>query len=230
MNIGHIKALALRTKAGSPPRQVACADAIEARGLLGDAHAGRLSPRQLLLAGEGVYRDFALPMHALRENLLLDAETAGLASGSVLRIGSDVLLRLMFQCEACGKLDACRPALSRDIGLRRGVLARVLRGGVIRPGDAVRDEGLLLPAWSDDWRARVIQVLDAVPPGSVIEYRDLARLAGIASTYCRGFPRMIARLGPAYANKAVPAQSALPYPRWRGDGLFDHPPLEVPGL
>jgi hypothetical protein len=225
MDIGRIESLALRPSLRAAPKRADSVRAIAHTGLSGDVYADPLSPRQLLLAGAGVYRTLALPAHALRDNLLVDFDTAQLTSGTVLQVGRDVLLRLMFQCEACGHLDAHQPGLSARIGARRGMLARVIRGGVIRPGDRIRDVGLLLPAWSDDWRERVVQVLDAVPPGAVVTYKRLAHLAGVASTYCRAFPRMTAKLGPGYAAKAVSAQTPdvpATHPRWDGTGLFDH--------
>lgn len=228
MQIGTLQTLTLRPTRHAPPRQVACADAVAERGLLGDAHADRYSPRQLLLADADVYRALSLPPHALRENLLVDIDTAALASGTVLQVGNEVLLRLMFQCEACGNLDAFRPGLSRMLDQRRGVLARVLTGGTLRTGDRIRDLGPLLPAWSDDWHERVLMVLDALPLGSVVEYRDLARLAGVQSSYCRAFPRMLRNLGPDYAGRAVAANDPSTAPRWKGDGLFDHPSILYP--
>jgi hypothetical protein len=225
MQIGTLQALTRRTTRRAPPRQVDSADAVAARGLLGDAHADRYSPRQLLLADADVYRELALPPHALRENLLIDIDTAALESGTVLQVGNEVLLRLMFQCEACGNLDAFRPGLSRMLAKRRGMLARVITGGTLRAGDRIRDLGQLLPAWPDDWHERVLMVLDALPLGSVIEYRDLARLAGVQSTYCRAFPRMIRNLGPDYAGRAVAANDPVAAPRWHGEGLFEHPSI-----
>jgi alkylated DNA nucleotide flippase Atl1 len=201
MHIGTLQGLSLRASRHAPPRQVACADAVTQRGLLDDVHADRFSPRQVLIASAGVY------------------------TGTVLQVGDDVLLRLMFQCEACGSLDAFRPGLSRTLGERRGMLARVVAGGTLREGDAIRDLGPLLEAWSDDWHERVLAVLDALPAESVIAYRDLARLAGVQSTYCRAFPRMLRNLGPDYAGLAVAAGDATTAPRWTGEGLFDHPPL-----
>lgn len=228
MQIGTLQALTLLTTRHAPPRQVDCADAVAARGLLGDAHADRYSPRQLLLADADVYRTLSLPPHALRENLLVDIDTAALASGMVLQVGNDVLLRLMFQCEACGNLDAFRPGLSRLLDDRRGMLARVLTGGTLRAGDPIRDVRLSLPAWSDDWHDRVRMVLDALPSDSVIEYRELARLAGVQSSYCRAFPRMIRNLGPDYAGRAVAANDPSTVSRWKGEGLFDHAPIVHP--
>ena len=228
MNTGRIEGLALRASLAAPPARVDGVRATAGMGLDGDVHADPLSPRQLLLAGTDAYDAFALPPHALRENLLVDLDTSRLASGTVLRIGDEVLLRLMFQCEACGHLDAHRPGLSTRIGTRRGMLARVLRGGRIRPGDRVRAAGPPLPAWSDDWRERIVHVLDTMPPASVITYKRLAQLAGVASSYCRAFPGIIARMGPFYAGRAVPSQSDIALPRWDGHGLFEHAIADLP--
>lgn len=218
--IGQLAAIALRRSPGTLPERVPQALVLAGRGLEHDLHADPASPRQLLLAGAPAYRALQLPALALRENLLLDADTAGLASGTVLRIGDEVLLRLMFQCEACGSLDRHQPGLSRAIGQRRGVLARVLAGGRIREGDRVLELGPRLPAWPEDWRERVRRVLDALPPGRVVAYAQLAHLAGIASSYRRAFPRAIAAFGPSYAGKAVPASAPAGLPRWDGAGLF----------
>lgn len=198
-------------------------------GIEGDVHADALSPRQLLLAGSPAYEALALPAHALRENLLFDVDTACLGSGTVLQVGKQVRLRMMFQCEACGQLDRVVPGLARRIGARRGMLARVLTGGLVRVGDPVRELGLLEAAWHEDWRERVRAVLDAVPPGAVVEYRQLARLAGIQSSYCRAFPRLLARLGDGYCAKAVPAQSSVALVRWQGEGLYAQSPIADPG-
>jgi len=219
--IGTIRALAIRPARTTPPLRVDAAHALAGLGLGGDVHADGRSPRQVLLAGTRVYDDYALPAHALRENILVDVDTATLASGTVLQLGQDVLLRLMFQCESCGQLDAQRPGLSRVLAGRRGMLARVLAGGTIRPGDRIRDLGQTLPRWSDDWRERVQHILDALPAQAVVEYGVLARLAGLQPTYCRAFPGMLAKWGPAYAARAVPMRSPLPGVRWEGDGLFD---------
>jgi hypothetical protein len=215
--------LAWRPVRGAPPVAADSLRLLEGVGIEGDVHADAFSPRQLLLASTSACEAFGLPPHALRENLLLELDTACLSSGTVLQVGDEVRLRMMFQCEACGQLDAAIPGLSGRIGARRGMLARVLAGGIIRQGDPVSDLGVREPAWADDWRERVRQVLDAAPDDTVIEYGTLARLAGIQSSYCRAFPRLLARLGPRYATRAVPARSALALPRWQGEGLFGIP-------
>jgi hypothetical protein len=223
MDIGTVAGLAARAVRGGPPASFERLLMHTGIGIDSDLHADPLSPRQLLLASSGAYADFGLPVHALRENLLIDADTAQLASGTVLQIGAEVRLRMMFQCEACGRLDAIEPGLAARIGGRRGMLARVLTGGVVRQGDDLRNLGVLAQPWPEDWRERVRRVLDAVPPGSVLEYRHLARLAGIQSSYCRAFPRLLAKLGDHYAAKAVASQSPVLLPRWNGAGLYASP-------
>jgi MOSC domain-containing protein YiiM len=220
MNKEKLVTLAIRPANSATSMSAASVRAIAGTGLAGDRHADPQSPRQVLLASASVYAELSLPAHALGENLLVDLDTAQLRSGTVLQVGESVLLRLMFQCEACGYLDARGPGLSARIGNRRGILARVLAGGELRPGDRIRALDCLLPGWPDDWRERVAQVLRAVPEGRVVSYAQLARLAGVQSTYCRAFPRVIRSLGAEYAGKAVPAQAALELPCWDAAGLF----------
>ncbi len=219
MEYGYVKALAVCAPGTRLPVVVDSVQALAGQGVAGDKHADPLSPRQVLLASASTYADLQLPAHALGENLLLDLDTGQLRSGAVLRVGGDVLLRLMFQCEACGYLDTYQAGVSARIGRRRGVLARVLAGGVVRSGDRIVDTGHALPAWSDDWRQRVVQVLRAVPDGLVVTYAQLARLAGIQPVYCRAFSRLLHSLG--LADKALSAQAAAERRCWDGVGLFD---------
>jgi len=220
---GQVVGLALRPPGSAAPVPATHVRACAGTGLEGDRHADARSPRQVLLAASTVYGELGLAPLALRENILLDVDVAGLPSGSLLRIGAQAILRLSFQCEACGALERQRPGLARALGARRGVLAGVAAGGEIRLGDPVRILAQRLPALAEDWRARVLQVLAAVPDGMVVEYALLARLAGIQSSYCRAFPRLLAAHG--LAARALPAQTlrhaakagATP-PRWDGTG------------
>jgi MOSC domain-containing protein YiiM len=217
----RVVALALRAPQAPAPLPVDSAQAIAGHGLLGDRHADPRSPRQLLLAGTPAYEGLGLPPGLLRENLLLDIDTASLASGMLLRVGAQTVLRLSFQCEACAYLAARLGGSTRALRRQRGMLARVESGGVIRAGDPVTILEESRPALPEDWRERVALVLAAVPPGCVIGYADLARVAGIQSSYCRAFPRLLAKLGPALAARAVPAGSPDARPRWLGAGFFD---------
>ncbi|WP_229415000.1 MOSC domain-containing protein [Massilia aurea] len=220
-----IAGLSIRPAGAPAPIRVDSIRLIAGSGAEGDRHLDPLSPRQLLLASCASYADLLLPPQALRENLLFDDDIDRLPSGTVLQIGDEAKVRLMFACEACGRLDLHGERLAARIGARRGVLARVVEGGVIRPGDPVRDLGQGFASWPEDWRLRIAQVLDAVPAGAVVDYAQLARLAGIQSSYCRAFPRLLRGLGATYAHKAVAARTLTSQPRWTGAGLFDQDPL-----
>lgn len=216
--IGRVQAISLRPALRGTPCAMPAVAAIAGHGLSGDAHADELSPRQVLLAGTPAYARHGLPPQALRENLLLDIDTSGLVSGTLLRVGAEAVLRLMFACEACGYLDARQPGVAASIGRSRGMLARVVLGGTIVAGDPVALLPGSLPAWDDDWRARVAAILARVPPGMVVEYRQLARLAGVQTVYCRTFPRLARSLG--FGHAAVPMARRTDVPRWQGIGLF----------
>jgi hypothetical protein len=214
-----VAALYLRRAHGVAPAPVRQAAMLAGQGLEGDVQCDALSPRQLLVAGTPAYARLGLPINALRENLLIDSDTATLASGQLLAVGPDAVIQLTFACEPCGRLNLRQGRLSGTIGMQRGMLARVLHGGPVSVGDPVHLLAETRPAWPDDWRARVEAVLERAPPGCVVEYRQLALLAGVALTYCRVFPRVARALG--LAHKAVPLRSDCPLPRWDGAGLFD---------
>lgn len=227
---GKVVALSIRPAGSAAPFAVERMRLVAGAGAEGDRHADTLSPRQLLLAGADAYAQFALAPHALRENLLLDTDVSGLASGTVLRVGTQALVRVMFVCEACGQLDRHAERLAARIGPRRGMLARVLHGGDVQVDDPVRALDMTFGAWPEDWRERVVQVLAAVPDGRVVTYAQLAHLAGIQTSYCRAFPRLLRGLGPDIAARAVSARDPSGAPRWDGTGLFDPPPLRQSAL
>ncbi|AMP02133.1 MOSC containing domain protein [Collimonas arenae] len=220
-DIGTVRDVKIRRLRSVEPQSLPQVNAISGIGLEGDMHADPLSPRQVLLASTSAYESFDLNPNSLRENLLLDADVSRLKSGGVLCIGSSVALWLMFQCEACGHLNVQKADLSKVIGNQRGMLSRVLRGGEIRPGDRVRYFELLMPSWSLDWRDRIRMILSSMPSGQVVEYKQLARIAGVPSGYCRVFPRVLKEMGTGYSSKAVSVRSQSTRPRWLGSELFN---------
>lgn len=219
--VGSLKALRLRSPGSPGPQSVQEAVAVAHEGLSGDRHAGTHSPRQMLIAEERVYGELDLPAFSLRESLLIDFPTNELRSGSLLRIGADVVLWITFQCEPCARLERHQPGLAKALKRRRGVLARVLEGGTLRVGDLVGLSPSPIPPMSDDWKLRVANIVQQVPPGQFIEYRQLAELAGVSKTYCRAFPRVLSQLSPDVAMRAQPSGAVPAEQRWAGDELFD---------
>ena len=222
--LGALQSVHIRVGKEPAPRPVATAQAIAGFGLVGDRHASPCSPRQLLLAGSPAYQRWGLPPAALRENLLLDFSTLQLGSGDLLRVGGEVVLWITFVCEPCNLLERRCPGTLKTIGAERGMLARVLRGGELRRGDAIGVRRGAAPLFSDDWQQRVLHVARAVPEGFWISYRQLAQLAGVHIAYCRAFPRVLSRL-PAQVARRVGGNAGVDAaPAWSGAGFFDIEP------
>ncbi len=138
--------------AGAPLRPVEAVQAVQAKGLEGDArYFGRLSRQTGLptlrqvslierecLAGHAAALGLTgLAPGAVRSNI----ETHGLELvplvGRDLEIGGAVL-RITAAREPCARMDAvCQGLRERMLGQRQGVLAEVLRSGAIRAGDAI---------------------------------------------------------------------------------------------
>ncbi|OBZ33105.1 MOSC domain-containing protein [Megasphaera sp. DISK 18] len=108
-------------------------------GLEGDAHAGHWH-RQVSLLGLESIEDFRrrggnVEFGAFGENLVVDGFIfSKLPVGTLLRCG-DVLLEITQIGKACHSHCAVYEAVGDCIMPREGVFAKVLEGGVIRPGD-----------------------------------------------------------------------------------------------
>ena len=113
-------------------------------GLEGDAHASSSTHRQVsLLAMESIEKmremgadvgpgDFA-------ENLTTEGmDLASLPPGTCLTVGDDLTLEITQIGKECHKGCAIMQQVGTCIMPKEGVFARVLRGGVARPGDALK--------------------------------------------------------------------------------------------
>jgi MOSC domain-containing protein YiiM len=77
-----------------------------------------------------------MPFGSLGENILIDYNPYHLTAGDQLRIG-EVLLEISQNCTMCdhlSKIDENLPTLLKD---DRGIFAKVIKGGVIQPGDEI---------------------------------------------------------------------------------------------
>lgn len=139
--MGRIVGLHLAIERETPVTPVAAAEAIAGRGLKGDRHAARAAggKRQILLLDDADRRALGLEPGALKENVLVEGlalET--LLPGQRLALGPQVIVELSMTCVPCQKLNRIRPGLLKESWGRRGQLARVLVGGALEVGDAVR--------------------------------------------------------------------------------------------
>ena len=158
---GRLEAILLRPARDVPMRSVARVHAIAGRGLEGDrASARRPAPggspkRQVsLLQAEHLPviaalagRDGALDPALLRRNLVVSginlAATRTLFADRplALRIGDEVVLEITGPCDPCSRMEAALgPGGYNAMRGHGGMTARVLVGGRLAQGDAVRVE------------------------------------------------------------------------------------------
>lgn len=149
---GRVVAVSVSDKKGVVKHNVPQARLLAEHGLEGDAHAG--TKRQVsLLAQESIDKMLALGAAVspgdFAENLTVQGlEVMALPMGTILRVGEEALLQITQIGKACHQGCAIREQVGDCVMPREGVFARVLRGGVVKPGDAI--EVLSVPGGDPD--------------------------------------------------------------------------------
>jgi MOSC domain-containing protein YiiM len=122
---------------GWPMEELLLAEAAQDSGFVGCAHARPGGQRQVLLVDRETLDALALLPGMIRENITTEGlNVNGLKPGEILRVG-EALLEVTVPCTPCGLMDKIRMGLRREIRGRRGMMCRVLRGGMIRTGDPI---------------------------------------------------------------------------------------------
>jgi MOSC domain-containing protein YiiM len=112
------------------------ASAIANSGFQGCAHA-RTGKRQLLLVDHETLEATRLQPGIIRENITTEGlNVNGLKPGEQLRIGG-IRLEVTSVCTPCDQLEKVRAGLRRELWGRRGMLCRVIEGGIVRRGDSI---------------------------------------------------------------------------------------------
>ena len=120
-----------------PMEEVAEVRALQDSGLEGCAHARTGSPRQVLLMDSETLELMELSPGIIRENITTRGiNVNGLDAGQRLQVGA-AQLEVSMVCTPCDMLEKIRPGLRRELRGRRGMLRRVIAGGVIRQGDRI---------------------------------------------------------------------------------------------
>jgi len=107
-------------------------------GIAGDAHFAPESARQLLLADQEALLAVGVSPGEIKENLTLQGVgVMDLPAGTRLALG-EAEVQITKECEPCSRMDEIRSGLKEQLVGRRGMYARVVRPGKVRPGDPVR--------------------------------------------------------------------------------------------
>ena len=120
-----------------PMEELSEVRAVGDAGFEGCAHARPGSKRQVLLEDRETLEAMDLRPGIIRENI-----TTGGMNVNSLQIGQQLLigearLEVSAVCTPCDQMEAIRPGLRKELWGRRGMLCRVLEGGVIRRGDSI---------------------------------------------------------------------------------------------
>ncbi|MEO8373851.1 MAG: MOSC domain-containing protein [Sphingomonas bacterium] len=77
-----------------------------------------------------------------RANLLVEGLDLPQHAGAIVRIGDEVVLEIMIECDPCSRMEEIEPGLKAALtpDWRGGALARVISGGDIKIGDSIRVE------------------------------------------------------------------------------------------
>lgn len=122
-----------------PMQMVEEAEAVTNLGLNNDKHALADSSRQVLLIEKETLDDLRILPGEVKENITTTGiRLMGLKYGDRLKIGSSVILEVAKACSPCSRMEELRPGFLREIVGRRGMLARVIHGGIIRRGDTIQ--------------------------------------------------------------------------------------------
>lgn len=105
------------------------------------AHSRPAGKRQVLLMDIETLRAMDLVPGMVRENITTEGlEVHALKAGQRLRVGK-VELEVTLVCQPCEQIEKLRAGLEEQMVGRRGMLCRVLRGGMVKPGDSIDFEG-----------------------------------------------------------------------------------------
>ena len=146
MYMAKIVAVCTSEKKGTRKKEVAEGTLEGDYGLIGDAHADHFTHRQVsLLAMESIdkMRSLGLDLSAgdFAENLTCQGiDLVSLPVGTHLYIGGEVVLEITKIGKECHAGCAIYRQIGKCIMPKEGVFARVMRGGVVRPGDSIRIE------------------------------------------------------------------------------------------
>ena len=136
---GTIISLQLCPGHRKPMHMVEEAEVITNLGLKNDKHALPDSSRQILLIEKEALDELGVAPGQVKENITTKGiQLMGLTYGNRLSIGNGVILEITKACSPCSRMEELRPGLLREIVGKRGMLARVIQGGVIRQGDTIK--------------------------------------------------------------------------------------------
>jgi MOSC domain-containing protein YiiM len=120
---------------------VRSANVVEGLGLEGDKHANVASQRQVLLADKEALDAVGVLPGTIKENVTVEGvDVMSLPAGSRVCLGRSAVVEITAVCEPCFRMDEIRDGLKQQLEGRRGMVSRVVQGGIINVGDFITVE------------------------------------------------------------------------------------------
>src|SRR5437763_16870407 len=119
---------------------VRSANVIEGLGMEGDQHASAASKRQVLLADKEALDVVGVLPGTIKENVTVEGvDVMQLPAGCRVRLGRSAVLEITAVCDPCFRMDEIRDGLKQQLEGRRGMVSRVVQGGIIIVGVPIHD-------------------------------------------------------------------------------------------
>ena len=135
--MARVQNLFRASKKRLPMEELSEVRAVGDKGFEDCAHGRPGSKRQVLLVDRETLEAMELRPGIIRENITTDGlNVNSLQVGELLRVG-EARLEVSAVCTPCDQMEAIRPGLRKELWGRRGMLCRVLDGGMIRRGDSI---------------------------------------------------------------------------------------------
>lgn len=137
--MGYIEAISISKRKGTIKTEIPKANLIKDWGIERDAHAGKWHRQVSLLAGESIdevrKKMPDLPIGAFAENLIIRGVDLQLIEvGKYLTLAKDVVLKVTQIGKECHNGCAIKKITGDCIMPREGIFAKVISGGIIKPG------------------------------------------------------------------------------------------------
>ncbi len=198
MNVGIVEYLFLKQKHKTPMSSLSKIYLCQEYGIEGDINSDRTSPRQILLVDANDTNKLSIAPGELRENIVLkEIDSAIFKPGAKLTFSSGAEIRLTFYCEPCKRISHLVDSL-QSIERKRGILGVVVTEGKIIKGDHVVIKPNYFPPLSEIPYQRFLQLVNKIPPGKVITYKQVLKSIGVDRSYYRVMPLYLKKAPTGY--------------------------------
>lgn len=142
MHAGRVAAVSISEKKGIKKINVPFIELKEDFGIVNDAHAQTLNRQVSLLAAESIekmkQKGLKVGSGDFAENITTEGiDLLSLKIGTKIKLGSDVTLEISQIGKTCHNRCSIYYQAGDCVMPKEGIFAKVIRGGIIKPGDEV---------------------------------------------------------------------------------------------